>query len=137
VGVISGCFLLAETELWRKLGGFDERYFMYGEDADLARRAIAMGHYPLLCPNACLLHEWGRSSGTPVHKALLLFRGKASLVRAHWQGAARHIALLFLVTGVGLRYLLTMPFSAGRSGAHERWSALWRARWEWIRGYDV
>lgn len=35
---LSGCFLLVRTTLLQRLGGFDERYFMYLEDVDLMRR---------------------------------------------------------------------------------------------------
>lgn len=38
VPTVSGCFLLARIELLQKVGGFDERYFMYLEDVDLVRR---------------------------------------------------------------------------------------------------
>ena len=43
VDIVVGCFLMISTELWRRLGGFDLRYFMYGEDADLCLRARALG----------------------------------------------------------------------------------------------
>lgn len=46
VDIVVGCFLAIPTELWRKLGGFNERYFMYGEDADLSSRA--MGYRPMI-----------------------------------------------------------------------------------------
>lgn len=38
VPTISGCFLIVRTDLIRRLGGFDERFFMYLEDVDLVRR---------------------------------------------------------------------------------------------------
>jgi GT2 family glycosyltransferase len=38
VPLASGCFLLVRTALFRKLGGFDPRYFMYFEDFDLSLR---------------------------------------------------------------------------------------------------
>lgn len=37
---LSGCFLLARTAHLEKLGGFDERFFMYMEDIDLSRRSL-------------------------------------------------------------------------------------------------
>ena len=37
--IVTGCLLLAPRALWQELGGFDTRFFMYGEDADLALRA--------------------------------------------------------------------------------------------------
>ena len=34
----TGCFMLLRTEVLKKIGGFDDGYFMYFEDADLTRR---------------------------------------------------------------------------------------------------
>jgi len=36
--VLSGCFMFVRTSVLKELGGFDERFFMYMEDADLCRR---------------------------------------------------------------------------------------------------
>lgn len=38
VPTLSGCFLLIRSDLLHRLGGFDERFFMYLEDVDLVRR---------------------------------------------------------------------------------------------------
>lgn len=38
VPTLSGCFLLVRSKLLHRLGGFDERFFMYMEDVDLVRR---------------------------------------------------------------------------------------------------
>ncbi len=48
VPLLSGAALMAPTAAVRALGGFDERFFMYFEDADLSFRARLAGH-PLLC----------------------------------------------------------------------------------------
>lgn len=37
---LSGCFLLSRITHLEKMGGFDERYFMYMEDIDLSRRSL-------------------------------------------------------------------------------------------------
>ena len=59
VDIVTGCLLLAPREVWDELGGFDERFFMYGEDGDLALRAAASraaaGHHP-----GCGHHARGR-----------------------------------------------------------------------------
>jgi hypothetical protein len=136
VGVITGCFLLAPRAVWQELRGFDERYFMYGEDTDLALRARAAGYRPVICPEAKLIHEVGQCSDTPVSKTLLLYRGKASLVRTHWRGVTGALALLMLVTGAGLRAVLSrVARGPGRSEAAQRWRTLWRERKTWLQGY--
>jgi GT2 family glycosyltransferase len=43
VGWVCGAALLARTELVRRLGGFDPRFFLYFEETDLCRRAQAAG----------------------------------------------------------------------------------------------
>ena len=59
---------------------------MYGEDADLSLRAAALGYRPAITPDAVVTHEIGVSSATREDKLLLLFRGKATLLRKHWRG---------------------------------------------------
>ena len=43
VDIVTGCLLLVSRACWNELGGFDPRFFMYGEEADLAyepRRSV-------------------------------------------------------------------------------------------------
>jgi len=135
VGVITGCFLLAPKAVWDQLKGMDERYFMYGEDVDMAMRARAAGYRPIICPDAELVHEVGQSSETPVHKTLLLYRGKASLVRTHWRGPAKWLGLFFLAAGTGLRACLAGLGSRKDCGG--RWQTLWKERGTWLQGYPA
>ncbi len=136
VGVITGCFLLAPSVVWNELGGLDERYFMYGEDADLAMRAHHAGYRPVICPDAKLVHEVGACSDTPVQKTMLLYKGKASLVRMHWSGLQRSLGLFFLVTGTGIRALASrLKFAPGENDSAGRWQTLWRERKDWLQGY--
>lgn len=57
----SGCFTMIRTDVFKKIGGFDERYFMYFEDADLTRQAKDYGKTMLL-PQLSVVHEWERAS---------------------------------------------------------------------------
>ena len=135
VGIISGCCLLVARPVWEKLGGFDERFFMYGEDADLALRARQSGYRPVICPKARLIHEVGQSS-TPAGTLLLLFRGKATLLRTHWRGVRRMVGLGFLLAGVALRAVGTQLARSVRGESEpSRWLVVWRQRSDWIRGY--
>jgi len=137
VGIITGCFLLASRQVWAKLAGMDERYFLYGEDTDFSMRAHRAGFHPVIVPTARIIHEVGQSSATPAHKRLMLFRGKACFLRTHYTGAKLQIALLFLLVGVGLRALLSaLRSSPGRRAAVTNvWSVIWQQRHQWFQGF--
>lgn len=68
VPAISGCFLLTRTSVVHRIGGFDERYFMYMEDFDLVRR-IAESHRILFVPTVTVTHHYAK--GSYVNKTLL------------------------------------------------------------------
>lgn len=58
---ISGSFFMADTKLLKKLRGFDERYFMYFEDADLARRLSGTADI-VYHPDYYVYHAWKRDN---------------------------------------------------------------------------
>ncbi len=62
----TGCFMLWRTDVLKELGGFDERFFMYLEDADLSRRAAAYGKL-ILVPQVQVTHAWEKASGKSGH----------------------------------------------------------------------
>jgi hypothetical protein len=90
-------------EVFEQLGGFDERYFLYHEDVDFARRARAAG-YRLICrPGVRLYHEvahgseWRRvNAGVYSVESLAL----------DFHGVRRRILGLVLGIGYGLRAAL-------------------------------
>ncbi len=57
----TGCFMFIRTSLFKQLGGFDKRYFMYFEDCDLTRSVNKVSKV-LYYPYATVYHEWGRES---------------------------------------------------------------------------
>ena len=131
VGFVSGSLLLMPHEVWLELGGFDERYFVYGEDADLGARARARGYRPIVTPTATIVHAVGASS-TRVNKLVLLFAGKATYVDIHFSGLGRPWSKLMLQSGVGLRSVLS-TVSARETG----WPGAWKRRREWRAGFPL
>lgn len=61
IEVASGCFVAIRTDIFKKIGGFDDRYFMYFEDYDLSRTVEKLAHVRYY-PEAVIYHEWGRDS---------------------------------------------------------------------------
>jgi N-acetylglucosaminyl-diphospho-decaprenol L-rhamnosyltransferase len=141
VPVVSGAFMLVRRQLWDTLGGFDPVFFLYGEDADFCLRAAAAGCRPMVTARAVCQHAGGRSS-TGAGKLVLLFTGKATLVRRHFPAWFRSAGIGLLLGGVLLRATAsrvtgTAPAARqARPTAHgEDWRALWAARDEWRRGW--
>ncbi|WP_295683614.1 glycosyltransferase family 2 protein [uncultured Fibrobacter sp.] len=80
VDAISGSFFCIKRELYESLKGFDEDYFMYGEDLDLCFRTKAAGYKNYYTPSTNILHFKGQSCRTrrwgsyvDFYKAMLIF----------------------------------------------------------------
>jgi N-acetylglucosaminyl-diphospho-decaprenol L-rhamnosyltransferase len=63
VGWLSGSCLLVRRSAFGRVGGFDERYFMYMEDVDLGDRLAQAGWLSVYVPSAEVLHHKGHSTG--------------------------------------------------------------------------
>lgn len=61
----TGCFMMIRTKVFKKLGGFDNIFFMYLEDADLSRRAKKYGKIMYL-PCESATHLWHRDSSKKI-----------------------------------------------------------------------
>jgi N-acetylglucosaminyl-diphospho-decaprenol L-rhamnosyltransferase len=59
---VSGSMLVGRTELLQRLGGFDPRYFLYWEEADLCRRVLKAGSEIWAVPGAVVKHIGGVSA---------------------------------------------------------------------------
>lgn len=57
----SGCFMIARTDALKKVGGFDERYFLHFEDADLTRELRKVGR-AVYNPSIRVTHQWQRDN---------------------------------------------------------------------------
>lgn len=58
---VSGAALFIRQDLFQKLGGFDEKFFMYFEDIDLCRRARQAGSQVIYYPDFKVRHLGGKS----------------------------------------------------------------------------
>lgn len=61
VDVVSGAFMMMQKKVFDEIGGFDEDYFMYGEDIDLCYRIKETGKKVVFLPSATTLHIKGQS----------------------------------------------------------------------------
>lgn len=64
-GFVIGSVLLVSGAALAEVGPFDEGYFLYAEEADWQRRAVAAGWRTALVPDAWALHEGAGTGGDP------------------------------------------------------------------------
>lgn len=133
VDCVTGCFLLIDRQLWDSLGGFDESFFMYGEDTDLCMRATAAGYPCLLCPEAQIIHYGGRSERVRADKMVRLFRAKVQLFEKHWPPhmigfGIRMLQLWALTRTIATR--LAMLVGRDCRASHKAWREIFHRRSE-------
>ncbi len=58
---VSGAAMFARKDIFEKIGGFDEKFFMYVEDIDFCRRIREAGFNVLYYPEFVVLHKGGKS----------------------------------------------------------------------------
>ena len=134
VDIVSGCFLLIRRELWDALGGFDEGFFMYGEDADLCLRAAATGAPCRVTPMAEVVHLGGASESIRANKMVSLFRARARLYRKHWSPRSATFGVRMLDLWAFSRrtvFSVLRRLRAKWNASFEAWDEIWRRRAEW------
>lgn len=62
VPVFVGAFMLLSRKVYQEVGGFDERYFMYGEDIDLSYSVINKGYDNYYYGKTTVIHYKGEST---------------------------------------------------------------------------
>lgn len=64
---LSGCFMFLRQSVLEQVGGFDERFFMYGEDVDLSRRIHEVADTRFV-PSVSVVHEYRTANGRDLRR---------------------------------------------------------------------
>jgi hypothetical protein len=70
---VSGCAMVLRREFIDRVGGFDERFFMYCEDVDLGYRAHENGWRVTYFPYAVVVHARAKSSDKNANPMIIEF----------------------------------------------------------------
>jgi GT2 family glycosyltransferase len=131
VPIITGCLLLIARDHWERLGGMDEQYFLYGEDADFSTRARGLGLTPVIVPDATIVHAVGGSTASSGRKMCMVMAGKATVIHKNWHPLAARAGIVLLQGGAATRTALARI----RGRRHPTWDEVWRRRRDWRDGY--
>ncbi|HWS49337.1 MAG TPA: glycosyltransferase family 2 protein [Candidatus Methanoperedens sp.] len=121
IDFISGCCFLISKEVIKKVGIFDEKYYLYMEDSDLTQRALKAGYELRLVPKSIIWHCNSGSSkpGSSLQdyfitRNRLLFGFKYASLRTKF--ALFRESIRFLFTGSSWRKKGVIDFYTGRFG---------------------
>ena len=105
---VSGAFFLARRDLFEEVGGFDERYFMFGEDMALCWQMRAHGHDVAATPDALVMHIEGVSRARASREMLIAHHRSA--MRFEWQTSSgwRRILAPIAALVLGLRLCVVL-----------------------------
>lgn len=107
VDCVSGCVFLIRSAVLPAVGGFDERFFMYYEEADFCERVRRAGHRVRWLPAPAFVHRGGISSSQSAERTFVAFRESCLLYHAAWHGRFwTEYVRACLVLGCTLRLLL-------------------------------
>lgn len=119
----SGAGVLYRRRIFQELGGFDEAFFMYFEDTELALRAWLRGHPSLLAPRSVVYHKFGGTTGGP-ESPIKVYWGQRNRIRMVLRNfSGRMLAKAVLLIAV---YTLLRTASLGVGNPRVGFE-LWRA----------
>ncbi|MEH3119761.1 MAG: glycosyltransferase family 2 protein [Methylorubrum populi] len=116
VEAVMGAFLMIRRPLFERLGGFDERFFVYWEDADLCARTRAAGFAVCHAAQAEIRHRGqGTTEAVKDRRLFYFLRAQALYARKH-HGRAVFLGVLAAAFAVNLPGRLGRALARGSAG---------------------
>jgi len=80
---VSGAAFFVKKEIFYKIGGFDENFFMYFEDEELCRRIRKAGYGILYYPEVSIKHFGGQCRESFLKQKIQFFKSMACYIKKH------------------------------------------------------
>jgi len=142
VSVLAGACLLVKRELLLQLQGFDESYFLYGEDIDLSYRICQAGYENHYFAGTSILHFKGESAGrNSLRHVKYFYEAMQVFVRKHYRGGGGKWLVWFLQMAIVLRGFLSAgnrlvkPFLWPLADLCTVWISLLFLRFFWVQQF--
>ncbi len=104
VDVISGAFMFCKRKILMNVKGFDEAFFMYGEDIDLSYRIQKAGYTNWYFSDTTIIHFKGESSKKgSVRYIKIFYEAMIVFVKKHYSGGISTLFALFFQVGIWVR----------------------------------
>jgi GT2 family glycosyltransferase len=143
VDAISGACFMVKREVFQRVGGFTESYFMYVEDLELSYKITKAGFKILYLPDCEVVHHGGKSSAQQSNYFVNL-QQKQALVQfflsTKGEGYAGCYRALIAAAAVMRMMLVSLSFLAGplafRGTDRKQLLGKWSAVFRWAAGFS-
>ena len=108
VDVLAGAFIMAPAKVIKSLSGFDESFFMYGEDIDLSFRIKEAGYKNFYLAETTIIHFKGESTRKGgLNYVRMFYKAMSTFVKKHYGGSQAGIFNFFIQFAILLRALVS------------------------------
>jgi GT2 family glycosyltransferase len=106
---VSGACMLIRRDVFKKLNGFDTRFFLYYEEIDFCMRANKKGYKVYYNPEIEVVHYTAKSSSNDKEDFFFnLYNNKLLFIKKHFSFPFYLTGYLFIITGILLRIAVSV-----------------------------
>lgn len=116
VDSVSGAFLMISKNLFEEINGFDEEFFMYGEDLDLCFRVKEEGYKVIYFADAVITHLKGQSGLNKSSKIVIFHFYDAMIIfyNKHYKNKYNIVITSLVYSAIKTKYWLTLLKHKGK-----------------------
>jgi GT2 family glycosyltransferase len=108
VDVLAGAFIMIPAKIIKDLGGFDESFFMYGEDIDLSFRIKEAGYKNFYLAEPTIIHFKGESTKKGgLNYVRMFYKAMSTFVKKHYDGGKAGVFNFFIQAAILLRAFIS------------------------------
>lgn len=108
VDVLSGAFMMLRRDVMEVTGGFDEIFFMYGEDVDLSYRIQQAGYVNYYLGKITIIHFKGSSTRHDAERIKNFYGAMRLFVKKHYENKKPGWQVSLLYAGISIRKMLSI-----------------------------
>ncbi|MFY7840056.1 MAG: glycosyltransferase family 2 protein [Lacibacter sp.] len=109
IDVLAGAFMFIPKAVLEKTGGFDESFFMYGEDVDLSYRIQEAGYKNYYYSERSILHFKGESTKkTSVNYVRMFYDAMSRFVKKHYSSSSAGLFATLISAAIWMRAFLSL-----------------------------
>ncbi len=116
VEILTGAFMLLKRKIYLEVGGFDEDYFMFGEDIDLCYKILNKGYQNIYFGKSSIIHYKGESTIKDASYLKNFYGAMQIFFKKHY----RENVLLNFISDVALRSMVLLKSTSKSKNIQEK-----------------